>query len=479
MRKEFEVQYELGCERIEEISIPEKSRDELPPVLRALQFIFTTPSISKQVFEILNDKILSNVKKTGCYGMTLWEILVFACVRLTLDSDYDRLHYTSNYDSLVRSLLGISKFAGSQKEYSLQALKDNIALLDEETIEKINELVVNESHKRFSITELNAKIDSYVFETNVHFPTDLNLLWDAIRKSIDLVSQLSQALELDGWRKHKDWQDRLRIYFLNASKSCKGAGKNSAKGQHAVLEYLSTAQDLNKKLIETINELKTIADLSGCSSNKFNKLIYFQNHIDKHIDLVRRRLIYKEQIPHEEKVFSLFEPHTEWIKKGKVRNQVELGVRIAIASDQFGFILDHRVMEQEQDVDIAVPFLQELLLKKTLKSVSFDKGFWSVTNFNSLKDYVENLIMPKKGKLNKIEKEREQSKSFRQLRRKHSAVEASINCLEHHGLNRCPDKGVDNFKRYTALGVLAYNLHKLGNLLSAQSNMELLELCKN
>ena len=68
MRKEFEVQYELGCERIEEISIPEKSRDELPPVLRALQFIFTTPSISKQVFEILNDKILSNVKKTGCYG---------------------------------------------------------------------------------------------------------------------------------------------------------------------------------------------------------------------------------------------------------------------------------------------------------------------------------------------------------------------------------------------------------------------------
>ena len=479
MRKEFEVQYELGCEPIEEISIPENSRDELPPVLRALQFIFLTPSISKQVFKILNDKIMSGVNKTGRYGMSLWEILVFACVRLSLDIDYDRLHYTSNYDSLLRSLLGISDFAGSKKEYSLQALKDNIALLDEETIKKINEIVVNESHKKYNILELDVKIDSYVFETNVHFPTDLNLLWDAIRKSINLVTQLSQVLELDGWRKHQDWQDRLRIHFLNASKLCKGAGKYTPKGQNAVLDYLSTAQDLNKKVIETINELKLIADLTGCNFNKFNELIYFQNHIDKHIDLVRRRLIYNERIPHEEKVFSLFEPHTEWIKKGKVRNQVELGVRIAIATDQFGFILDHRVMNNEQDVDIAVPFVQELLFEKALKSVSFDKGFWSVTNFNKLKDSVENLIMPKKGKLNKIEKEREKSKTFKELRRKHSAVEASINCLEHHGLNRCPDKGDDNFKSYTALGVLAYNLHKLGNLLLSPPKTGFPEICKN
>ncbi len=479
MRKEFEVQLELGCERIEDISIPEKSRDELPPVLRALQFIFSTPSINKKVFKILNEKITSGVNKTGCYGMTLWEILVLSCIRLSLDIDYDRLHYCSNYDSLLRSLLGISHFSGSKKEYALQTLKDNVALLDEETIKEINKIVINESHKRFSIQELNVKIDSYVLETNVHFPTDLNLLWDATRKSLDLVSQLSQVLQLDGWRKQRDWKNRLKNDFRKASKSCKGAGKNTPKGQNAVLNYLSTAQDLNKKLIETLDKIKTIAELLECNINKYNQLIYFQEHIDKHIDLVRRRLIYKENIPHAEKVFSLFEPHTEWIKKGKVRNQVELGVRIAVATDQLGFILDHRVMENEQDVDIAVSFVQELLSKKLLKSVSFDKGFWSPDNYKSLNDSVENLIMPKKGKLNKTEKEREQSKSFKEFRRSHSAVEASINCLEHHGLNRCPDKGIENFKRYTATGVLAYNLHKLGNFLLSPPDIEFFKQCKN
>jgi hypothetical protein len=83
------------------------------------------------------------------------------------------------------------------------------------------------------------------------------------------------------------------------------------------------------------------------------------------------------------------------------------------------------------------------------------------------------LILPKKGKLNKLEQQREQDRTFRALRRQHSAVESAINCLEHHGLNRCPDKGLDGFRRYTALGVLAYNLHKLGNILLAQDKKQL------
>ena len=76
-----------------------------------------------------------------------------------------------------------------------------------------------------------------------------------------------------------------------------------------------------------------------------------------------------------------------------------------------------------------------------------------------------NTFMPKKGKLSKSDKEREYNKSFQKFRRQHAAVESAINCLEHHGLNRCPDKGITGFRRYTALGILAYNLHKLGNFL--------------
>ncbi len=73
--------------------------------------------------------------------------------------------------------------------------------------------------------------------------------------------------------------------------------------------------------------------------------------------------------------------------------------------------------------------------------------------------------MPKKGRLNKEEKQRESAGEFKQLRYRHSAVESNINMLEHHGLNRCADKGLHGYKRYVGLSVLAYNLHILGNCL--------------
>ena len=83
---------------------------------------------------------MADVRQTGRPGMTLWEILVFATVRLTLDTNYDRLELIANYDKLVRSFLGISDFDDNLKQYSLQSLKDNVRLLDEETLDEINKL---------------------------------------------------------------------------------------------------------------------------------------------------------------------------------------------------------------------------------------------------------------------------------------------------------------------------------------------------
>ena len=184
-------------------------------------------------------------------------------------------------------------------------------------------------------------------------------------------------------------------------------------------------------------------------------------------------MIFKEIIPHDEKVFSLFEPHTEWIKKGKIGVTVELGLRIAIATDQYGFILGHQVMAKMSDVDVAVPFSQRLISGWNIDSISFDKGFWSPDNFKRIEGCVAHLVMPKKGRLNKTEQDRERNKTFKALRRQHSAVESNINCLEHHGLNRCPDKGMVAFSRYTSIGILAYNLHKLGNILLEQDRKKL------
>ena len=111
------------------------------------------------------------------------------------------------------------------------------------------------------------------------------------------------------------------------------------------------------------------------------------------------------------------------------------------------------------------PALEKHYGKGAIKSISFDKGFSNEEDRKELEEYIEEIIMSKRGRLNKAEHERENQKRFIELRNKHNAIESDINCLEHHGLNRCPDKGLKGFKRYAGLGVLAYNLHKIGNRL--------------
>ena len=152
MRKRFEVQLELGATPIEKVEIPTKSRDELPPVLRALQYIYSDSSLNKRVFSLLEQQVQIN-KRMGRPGMNLWEILVFSCVRLTLDADYDRLEHIANYDNLVRALLGIPKFGDDPKRYARQTLVDNIGLVDEETITRIYQMVAETGHQLIKKTQ--------------------------------------------------------------------------------------------------------------------------------------------------------------------------------------------------------------------------------------------------------------------------------------------------------------------------------------
>jgi len=86
-----------------------------------------------------------------------------------------------------------------------------------------------------------------------------------------------------------------------------------------------------------------------------------------------------------------------------------------------------------------------------LKGCSFDKGFYTPANKKELKTRLDIVVLPKKGKLNKVEKEEETSETFMRHKRRHSAVESAINALENHGLDRCPDHCIDGFKRYVSL----------------------------
>jgi IS5 family transposase len=145
MRKSFEVQLALGAVPIEKVEIPTNSRDEMPPVLAALQWIFTTPEINREIFTLLKKSIKPSQSPTGRPGMDLWQILVLGVVRLTLNANYDRIHYVANTDSLTRQMLGQPPF-DMAKEFKLSTIKDNVPLITDELLEEINAIVV--SHGR-------------------------------------------------------------------------------------------------------------------------------------------------------------------------------------------------------------------------------------------------------------------------------------------------------------------------------------------
>jgi len=403
----------------------------------------------------------------------LWHVLVLGIVRLALDCDYDRIEYLVHYDKLMRQIMGLdSNFEGEfGKGFHQKTIQENICHIDEELIEKINTIVViagRNLFKKKTTEKINAKTDTYVLESNVHFPTDLNLLWDASRKCIQLMTRLCKRQQIVGWRKSKDWQKDLKIKMRICWQIQRSGGQNKAERvEKSVIDYTQKAHELNLKVKEGLVLLRQ----SGLGILELAEVIqieYFQKMLIKHIDLIERRLIKGEVIPHEEKVFSLFEPYTHWINKGKSHPSVELGRKILLTTDQYDLILHHKVMAQSVDKNETLSEMDALFKlygEHAFDSISFDKGFSCKEDREMLELFIPNVIMPKKGRLNLEDKDREGTKKFKLLRNKHSAIESNINMLEHHGLNRCPDKSFKGFKRYAGLGVLAYNCHKIGNKL--------------
>jgi hypothetical protein len=159
MRQRFSAQPEFGLVPIEQIVLPRKSRDELPPILAGLQWIWTQPALKAEIFALLEAKILAGKKVTGRTGLDLWQILVLGVVRLGLDADYDRLEHLANYDTLIRQFLGVpaAPFGTDDRRFGHQTLRDNVALLDEATLREINARVAAAGRVIFKKTRPRAR----------------------------------------------------------------------------------------------------------------------------------------------------------------------------------------------------------------------------------------------------------------------------------------------------------------------------------
>jgi IS5 family transposase len=310
------------------------------------------------------------------------------------------------------------------------------------------------------------RCDSFVVETDVHYPTDINLLFDAVRKMIQLAALISQGQTL--WRQYEYNIRSFKKLFRRAQQLKRSTSKDEKKKTireeliiNAHKTYIEVAQGYIQKTIWTLDNIAS-NDLLNLA--RVQALEGFITHAKRQIDQIQQRVVLGGKIPHHEKVFSIFQPHTEWISKGKAGIPQELGLRVCILEDQSGLILHQKVMEKETDDKIAVSMVESTLQKfPGFKGCSFDKGFYTPSNKKELKNMLEILVLSKKGKRNKAEQKEETSEKFIRHKREHSAVESAINGLENHGLDRCLDHGIQGFKRYVSLAVLSRNLQIIGH----------------
>ena len=193
-------------------------------------------------------------------------------------------------------------------------------------------------------------------------------------------------------------------------------------------------------------------------------------------DTARRRVIKGESAPNSDKLFSVFEPHTQLYKRGKAGKPIQFGRQVLVFEDAAGFIIRGALMgRDENDKDVAVretKLLQESF-NDQVQRLSFDRGFHSPENQHELSKLVTDLCLPKPGAKQSVVQQAEASEEFLAAQQNHSGVEATIGALQSgNAMKRCRDRSELGCERYMQLAHLGRNLQTLGRLLIAKENKD-------
>ncbi len=461
MRKVRSLQLKFGQVPIDKTVIDTRCRDDLPGFLIGLQALCSMDGFCDELFALLDAKLFQNADRSvGRPGMDLWQIFVLGMLKQVLKVDFDRTHDMANNHKTVRQFLGHADLFEPEQEHTLRTIIDNVNLLTPEPLAEISLLVVRCGHGlpgRSTDQKFGARVDSFVVETDVHYPTDTGLLWDSMRVLLRTVGHDYRKYRLAGWRNWRHW--RQKTYKLSQNV------RQTRKAQRGdVIAYLRCCRGLVARLRET-HQVHGPPD-----ANTRGRVSRFIWHAERQIDQVDRRLLQGQSIPNAEKVHSVFEEHTRWITKGKAGVPVELGVPVSVIEDHRGFVLNHTIMWDGSDAHYAVPPIEQTQARfPNLVAVSFDRGYHSPGNRRRLDDLLTVNALPGKGYLSKAERAREQDPAFADMRKQHPGIESCINDLEHRGLDRIRSYGADGFARMVGLSILAANIHRLGLILRGAS----------
>ena len=254
MRNVFSPQMSIGQIGIADIQIDVSSRDDIPTILLGLQHIYTTPPLRDAVFKILEEVAPTKIDheeamvvsiKKGRPGMDQWSILVLGTLRLGLNADYDRILELANQHKTLREMLGLGCF-DADKRYYLQTLKDNLKLFTPKVMGRINIEVIQAGYRLLDLdidAMIRGRCDSFVLKTDVHFPTDINLLFDAIRTLIHVCAKWHAQHVLPGWRNHESNRRQFKRLYRKLQQLKHSTSKNEDKKAAKELEIKQAYQD--------------------------------------------------------------------------------------------------------------------------------------------------------------------------------------------------------------------------------------------
>ena len=473
MRSPFDEQLLLGQASIGEMEFDPHSRDDTPRLLLGLQALWRDTEARDRVLGMLAEAHAADARPgTGRPGMNFWRIVVLGVMKQGLDCDFDQLTDLANHHDQIRDMLGHSQERGLDgQRYSYRTIHDNVSLLTGELLGRINEVIVRLGHGEAGHPEggtLRCRADSYVVETDVEHPTDVRLLGDALRSLIRRTETLAGRHGVGGWRQHAHLANKAKRALSRVVRM----RRHNREFPAAVGAYLAVAAQIRAKAEATLAAVAE-RDERGKDARRLAQARRFLGWAALLAGQIERRLLRGEDIPHGEKVFSVFEPHTRWNAKGKAGRKVELGVPVCVVEDQHQLIVGHRIMWEGGDLAAILPLLRDCQAAfPGLRGLSTDRGYWSPEVYRAAAALLDLAAIPKKGRRTAEEEERERAPEFAEARRRHPGIESAINMLEQHGMARILASGPEGFARMVGLSVIAANLIRIGRMRQARAARE-------
>ncbi|MDQ6780135.1 MAG: ISNCY family transposase [Candidatus Eremiobacteraeota bacterium] len=347
--------------------------------------------------------------------------------------------------------------------------------LGPEIIQKIHQRVVAIAQEKRIVQGRQLRVDTTVVETDIHYPTDSSLLGDGVRVLTRTMRRIAQIAGAVGTR----LRDRTRsvrhrvIEIARASRSRIPQGQQRLKSGYAKLlqstgRVVGQAKKFAQEVAVGLKRAKGLLEQVSLEADRV--------YLERMIPLVQqvmhqtRDRIFKGNTHVEGKLVSLFEPHTEIIRKGKAAKPTEFGKMVKIQEAEAQIIIDYEVYdERPNDCDLLLPAvsIHEQMLGRTPRLVTADAAFFSTENETVAHARgVKRIAIPNRSSKSIERKTLQKKRWFRNAQKWRTGSEGRISLLKRrHGLNRCRYKGQSGVKRWVGLGVIADNLIHIGGAL--------------